>query len=486
MSVQGIEKIKIPVRPSELTFGVIEKYLPKIFDKFVDIRRKIRKDYDFYRLDHPILNKTRAFQDNTINNKILVPSVKSMVDWKVGYVHGNPISYAQSKIEQTDDIEYLNKYDRDINKSAIDVKVYTWAIATGVGYYFVEPKSTVFDSDVEAPYNVYHIESDRCAKVYSSYLGEAPLFDIIYTTHKKVENDMEYEFDVLDVYLADQVLTYERISEYSNMNFAHKTTQSRGIAKPLPLIEKRADEAGIGIVSLCRSMQIALDQIMSNGLDNIEEVVNQIFVYKNIDLGKDADEMATNHNNMVTNGAIVVKDSSPDAKADVDTIKPDLNLTQFMEIYNVLNKALHDTAGVPMEQSNTNSGGTTKSGSEVANGYENAYNRAMKEKNILLEADTELLKKMLWICKNSQGNKINNVSASDIEIKYNFNITDNILIKTQSFGTLITYMPPDMALRICRLSNDPEREGKRIEDYMAKTKQESQANTNQNINEVNS
>ena len=72
MSVQGIEKIKIPVRPSELTFGVIEKYLPKIFDKFVDIRRKIRKDYDFYRLDHPILNKTRAFQDNTINNKMRI------------------------------------------------------------------------------------------------------------------------------------------------------------------------------------------------------------------------------------------------------------------------------------------------------------------------------------------------------------------------------------------------------------------------------
>jgi SPP1 family phage portal protein len=480
MSVQGIEKIKIPVRPSEVGFGVIEKYLPKIFEKFLEIRRKIKKDYDFYRLDHPILNKTRAFQDSVINNKILVPSVKSMVDWKVGYVHGNPISYAQSKIEQTDDIEYLNKYDRDTSKSAVDVKTYTWAIATGVGYYFIEPKSQEYDTEAEAPYNLYHIESDRCVKVYSSYLGEPALFDIIYTTHKKVENDREYEFDVLDVYLTDKVLTYEKPNEFSA--FKHKLTQSRGMAKPLPLVEKRADETGIGLVSLCRSMQIAIDQILSNGLDNIEEVVNQIFVYKNIDLGETPAEMADNHNNMVTNGAIVVKDSSPDAKADVGTIKPELNLTQFMEIYTVVNKALHDSAGVPMEQSNTNSGGTTKSGSEVANGYENAYNRAMKEKNILLEADNELLKKVLWICKNSQKNKINNISASDIEIKYNFNITDNILIKTQSFGTLINYMPPDMALRICRLSNDPEREGKRIEDYMA-TLKESQEKPNQNITE---
>lgn len=481
MSVQGIEKIKIPVRPSDVNFGVIERYLPKIFEQFKTRRQKIRYDYDFYRLDHPILNKSRVFKDSVINNKIVVPSVKGLVDWKVGYVLGNPITYAQSKVEETNDIEYLNKYDRDVSKASIDVKVFTWVVATGVGYYFVEPKSVKFDSNNEAPYNLYHIESDRCAKVYSSYLGEDALFDIIYTTHKKVDNDREFTFDVLDVYLHDKVLTYEKANELTDFKF--KYSQSRGLSKPLPLVEKRADEAGIGIVALCRSMQNAIDRILSNGLDNIEEVVNQIFVYKNVNLGDTPEKMAENHTNMVSNGAIVVNDSSPDIKAQVDTIKPEINVSQFMEIYNVINKALHDTAGVPMEQSDTNSGGTTKSGSEVANGYENAFNRAMKEKNLLLEADNELLKKVFWICQNGVGSKLDNISPSDVEIKYNFNITDNILIKTQSFGTLINFMPPDMALRICRLSNDPEREGKRIADYMAKKVEQTQTNTNTTINE---
>ena len=486
MSVQGVNRIKIPVRKSELTFDLLKKYLPYIFDEFQNIRTGINNDYDLYRLNHPILNKQRVFEEQAdINNKILVPSLKSMVDWKAGYVLGNPISYAQSKVEQTDDIEYLNKYDRNTDKASIDVKVYTWVMATGVGYYFIEPKSQEFDIEWEAPYNLYHIESGRCAKVRSSYIGEEELFDLIYTTHKKIQDNVEYVFDVLDIYFNDTMFTFEKQSQ--TLDFQFKGSQSRGISKPLPLVEKRADEAGIGIIALGRSMQEAIDRILSNGLDNIEEVVNQIFVYKNVNLGKTPEEMAENHTNMVRNGAINIKDSSPEAKADVDTIKPDLNLTQFVDIYNVIYKALHDTVGVPMEQSNTNSGGTTKSGSEVANGYENAYNRAMKEKNILLEADNELLKKVLWICKNSRGNKINNVSASDIEIKYNFNITDNILIKTQAFGTLISYMPPDMALRMCRLSNDPEREGNRILDYMAQLKeQEQQAQNKQNINEVNS
>ncbi len=484
MSAQGIEKIKIPVRANELTFGVIEKYLPTIFEKFKNISAKIRQDYDFYRLNHPILNKTRYFNElSDINNKILVPSVKAMVDWKVGYIMGNPISYAQSKVESTDDIEYLNKYDRDVNKSTVDEEVYIWVCSTGVGYYFIEPKSISYNSDSEAPYNLYSIEADRCAKIYSSYLGNEELFDIIYTTHKRVDEDREYVFDVLDVYLKDQVITYERPSDNIHQ-FKHKYTQSRGMSKPLPLVEKRGDYAGIGIASLCKSMQQAIDQVLSNGLDNVEEVVNQIFVYTNVDLGETANEMADNHRNMISNGALVIKDGSPDAKAKVDTIKPEIKLTEFAEIYNILNKALHDSAGVPMEQSNTNSGGTTKSGSEIANGYENAYNRAMSEKNILVKADYELLKKILWICKNSTENKIDNVSASDINIKYNFNVTDNILIKSQAFGTLIQYMPADMALRATRLSNDPEKEGARIDKKLAEEKAMATVNAqNTNITE---
>jgi hypothetical protein len=41
-----------------------------------------------------------------------------------------------------------------------------------------------------------------------------------------------------------------------------------------------------------------------------------------------------------------------------------------------------------------------------------------------------------------------------------------MLTKSQSYGTFIQTMPPSMALRMCRLSNDPEAEGKLIEQYM--------------------
>ena len=99
------------------------------------------------------------------------------------------------------------------------------------------------------------------------------------------------------------------------------------------------------------------------------------------------------------------------------------------------------------------------------------------------KADYELLKKILWICKNSKYDKVDNISASDITIKYNFNVTDNILIKSQAFGTLIQYMPADMALRATRLSNDPEKEGARIDKKLAEALAIENAKKQSNITE---
>jgi hypothetical protein len=148
----------------------------------------------------------------------------------------------------------------------------------------------------------------------------------------------------------------------------------------------------------------------------------------------------------------------------VTTLSTKLSLSEVRELFAIINEKFHSTLGVPLATSGTNSGGTTKQGSEVANGYDNAYNRALDDINTFIVADTELLKKILWICKNTAGNKVDNLSSSEIEIKYSLNLTDNMLTKSQSYGTFIQTMPPSMALRLTRLSNDPEAEGKLIEE----------------------
>lgn len=474
---KGIPQIKIPIRPSELTIEAVEPYIDSIFAQFKKNAEQIRKDYDTYCLDHPILTKVRAHQDTNINNIVLVPDLKAMVDWKTGYVYGNPIKYAQSKTNETDDINYLNKYVRSACQRAVDKEVGKWAYATGVGYYFIEPKSKDFDVANEAPYVLYHRDSDSCTKVYTAFGANEPVFDILYTTYEQIVKQQKQTVEVLDIYFSDTLYTYEK--SFGVTQWKLKTNQSRGVAKPLPLVEKRFNSDGIGIVAMGYTLQSAVDRLLSNGLDNVEDIVNEIFVYKNVNLGKTPEEQAQNHQKMKKSGALVLNGGSKEMQPDVDTISTKLSLSEVRELFALIDAKFHSSLGVPMEMSNTNSGGTTKSGSEVANGYDNAYNRALDDINTMIVADTELLNKIMWICQNTVGNKINNLAPSEIEIKYSLNLTDNILTKTQSYVNLVQVgVPHTIALRLCKLSNDPEAEGKIIEEY-ARQKAQEQAQANQ-------
>jgi hypothetical protein len=285
---------------------------------------------------------------------------------------------------------------------------------------------------------------------------------LLYTTYDEIKADKTKEtIKVLDIYFPDMLYTYEKRTGKPTWTFVN--SDSRGIAKPLPLVEKRPNTDGIGIVAMGETLQYSVDNLLSNGLDNVEDIVNEIFVYKNVNLGNTPEEQADKHRRMKRGGAVVLNSSSKELQADLDTISTKLSLAEVRELFSIIDAKFHSALGVPMEMSSTNSGGTTKSGSEVANGYDNAYNRALDDINSFLVADTELLNKIMWICKNTKGNTINNLSASEIEIKYSLNLTENMLTKSQSYGTFIQTMPPAMALRLTRLSNDPEAEGKLIE-----------------------
>lgn len=470
---KGIPQIKIPIRPSELSIERVEPYLTTIFSQFAENARKIRQDYDVYCLSHAIETKVRTHDDTDVNNIVLIPDMRYMIDWKVGYVCGNPIKYAQIETLDTDDIKYLNKYLKNSTQRTIDKAAITWAYTVGMGYYFIEPKSKPVNLEHEAPYEIYCRDADTCTRVYSSFGKKVPLFDILYTKVKEIADGHEKDVEYYDIYFNEMLYTYK--VEYGTKPLL-VNSQSRGMWKPLPLVEKNRDSDRIGLVSMGRSMQDAVDALVSNGLDNIQDIVNQIIVYKNCNLGENADDQATNHRNGMRNGCLVLNSASKDFPADVDTLKTELSLKEVRELYAIINESFHATLGVPMAMSSTNSGGTTKSGSEVANGYDNAYNHALNDVNSFLEADYELLEKMLWICKNTKGNKIDNLEASEVDIKYSLNLTDNILTKTQSYVNLVQAgVPPTIALRICKLSNDPEAEGKIIEDSIEEKAQKALA-----------
>lgn len=467
MGHRRIEQIKIPVLPEELDINSIMLYLDQVVKQFKENAEIIRDNYDRYCLDQPILEKQRThLDDEDTNNIVVIPNVRSVIEWVIGYTVGNPIKYAQTKDNQTDDIEILNKHFRSARKFKVDEEWVEWALVSGVGYTFIQPRMGAYDIKELSPFEIYSVDADRCTKVYSSYIGSRPLFDLIYNQFEFLDADRnKHKKEVIDVYTANNKFTIEKVDNKGE--WVCTKTEQRGLFKYLPLTEKRRCKDGIGLVELGKYLADTMDSLISSGLDDIEEIVNQFFVYYNVGLGDTDEAKAKAHKNARKNGVAVLNGGNKDLPPKIDTITPKLNLEEVRYLYGLVNEVFHAVCGAPMETSSTNSGGTTKQGSEVANGYDNAYTRFLKNSNYFLDADYELLEKIMWIEKNKTGTGIETITAYDITVKYQPNLTDNILTKSQSYGTLIQTMPPAMALRYTRLSSDPEAEGKEIENCQA-------------------
>ena len=486
----GIEKIKIPVRKNELTIQAIEPYLPTVYDKFCENQKKIQHFWEIYENNHEIYKKTRRYEDDSdINNKVSTPHLWAIVNFKSGYALGNPKEYAQTEEKQTDDIKYLNKYSKSANMRTIDKNVANWVYATGVGYYFTEPKSEVYDSETEAPYDLWLRPADTCAKIYSSYNGEEELFDMLVTSYNKIKEGKEVEYILISIYLPDVYYEFEcdnTIPKTPKFEIRADKTKTRPIYKKLPLTEKFANESRIGVVEIGETLQDAIDTIYSNEVDNVQDLVNEMLIFRNCVLGNTADEKSKNLREAKRNGAMEIKDPNPDVEADVKTISTKLDHTDILSLMESIKNELYATCGVPIAISDTSNGGNKQGALQLGNGWENAYDRLLDEINSFLVADYKLLDKILTICKKDPNSKLNELNASEIEIKYNPNMTDNMVSKSQAYQTFIQCgVPSDLAIAWCRLSNDPVTASRRIEQYREKFAQEQQVVNNANNQNVN-
>jgi SPP1 family phage portal protein len=474
----GIQKIKIPVKANELTIEKVEPYLPYILGVFNENKAKVDHFFDVLKNQHDILKKTRRYEDDSENNnQVVTPYLYEMVRFKTGYAFGNPKEYAQSEMAQTNGLKYINRYSKDSLERAKDKNVANSVYTAGNGYYFIEPKSADFDSESEAPYVIYDKTPDTCAKVYSSYNGEEELFDILVNSYEYKDGNYPKTKTIISIYLPAMYYEYESSTDTNSFQQVIEKTKPRAIYKMLPLVEKFANEERIGIVELGESLQNSIDRLHSDQLDNVDDLVNELLVFMNTVLGKDQDDEAEFLKNAKRNGVIVLNDKNPDIKADVKTITQKLDYNGIISIIETLKRDLFDSCGVPIPSSDTSNG--TKAGAvEKGNGYDNAYNRILDDYNSFEQADREVLKRKLFIAKSFANSKVDDLYASEIEIKYNPNMSDNMLTKSQSYVNFVEHgVPPVLAIQWCRISNDAITPAKQIEEYKAKLEEEAQNQT---------
>jgi hypothetical protein len=135
----------------------------------------------------------------------------------------------------------------------------------------------------------------------------------------------------------------------------------------------------------------------------------------------------------------------------------------------------YDIVGVPLASANVTSGGDTGEARLLGGGWTNAYTIIKRDILAMQEADRAILKRFIDIAKLNPANKLNEVSPNQVDIKYNINMTDNLMSKTQGIQNLVDVnMPFEDILRAVPLFGDVKTVASRWAENVERLKNEQQ------------
>ena len=429
--------------------------------------------YNFFLGSQDIKDKTRGFigeiEQSDRNNRVVENHANAQVKFKVDFLLGDKMQFTHKTDTDSDDLTIFERFLSDSGFYTEQRNIKQDMYAMGVGVSYTAPDTDIinddgtysqdYDKDTQSPFLFSSVDPRKNFVVYSSYFGTKPLFCV-----SIVDNGD----NTCDLIVNNGVYTfiYKNAGFPTNFSLPEIPDEIKvnGKLKDLPIIEHCYNKDRMGIVELNRDLFNMINLVVSNSGDAIVDTVNDILVFENVEVDKETIQ------EMRKGGAIKVKSSGdPNAQSKVYTLEVSLNHADINVFYEQRVSKAYDIAGVPIASGVTTSGGDTGKARLLGGGWENAYNKIKGDIVGMEKTDTELLKSLLNICHTVPDTRVDELSASQIEIKYNINPNDNILAKSQSASNLYNIgMPTDMILTQTNLSMDVHSDGAKWQENIDK------------------
>lgn len=400
---------------------------------------------DYYYGDQDIKNKVKHTREE-INNKTVENRAYAIVDFKKTYLLGKPIQYVQLNDAGEQEISKLNQYVRYENKKAKDMELYEDVLVCGRGFRYVNKDKK--GSEDEAPFEIVNCPVENTEVVYSSKLGNEQLFayivtPMIYQCTETAENGQivtkNQDYNIYTCYFRTKVInysdkngTYERIKTkiINDLGEQEEIDEIPLIWGEHTIIEYRLNRKRISLIELGKDLLDDINYLESLDKDDLEQYVNAIMVFTNAEV---SEQDLTDIKKL---GAVCIN-STEQKKASVDLLQGKLNSTDTQIYYNRLLNALHQILAVPISSdTGTIQSGDTGKAKLTGQGFTSAGIRAEGDETMFGMSDFESLKIILSICRNTKDSGISNLKASDIDTKFQRDMSDNLLVKTQALQTL--------------------------------------------------
>lgn len=394
-------------------------------------RSEIDYLWNYYKGKQPILNRTKQVRPE-ICNKVVENRANEIVSFKVGYLCGEPIQYVGKNGEEstTKAITRLNEFMFAEDKASQDQEVVEWQMICGTAYRLVLPDAR--GEEDEAPFEMYTLDPRDTFVVYSNEIGNKPLMAVKYAkdddsiTHYSIYTENRY-------YLVEEGILMESRPHALGM---------------VPIFEYPANNARLGSFEIVLPLLDTMNNIASNRMDGIEQVVQAFIKFINCDITKEEYE------EFLELGAIKVK-SVDGQNADVGVVTTSLDQSQTQTTKDDCYNAILTICGMP----NRNGGSSTSdTGAAVVlrDGWSLAESRAKDSENMFKKAEKKMLKLVLRICRELSDLEL---GLKDIELQFTRRNYENIQSKSQVLDTMLKNdkIHPLLAFQHSGMFVDPER-----------------------------
>lgn len=458
MDLNGRTVIKANYTEEQFLSGNLTDQANKVIDVVTnsfDIHLQNKKESQ-YLIDYIKGIQDIRFKEKYTRTDINHTSVENwayaFVDWKKTYLLGKPIQYAPLGDSSTKEMQVLNKYTSYENKNRKDMDIYDDVLTCGRGFRYTN--STKVTEEDEAPFEIINTNVLNTEVVYSSGISGEQLCSYIETDMQYIKQEVNPETNELEdvpvPYYEVTVYTRKRqfVLDNSTGEWVVKSTKPITLKEHL-ITEYYTNKYRLSLIEIGKDIFDDLNNVENYDLDDIEGFVNSIMVFTNAEISKEGMDAIKEY------GAVSIK-STDQKKASVELLQSRLKSLDTQIFYLRKLSALHDILGVPQAQNNGTVNAETGKAMLTGQGFTSSSIRIEGEEEAFRCCDRNSLKVLLKICKNAPEGEIKDLKTSDIDIKFNRDMNDNLLVKTQALNNLMTaQIPPEIANSVIGLFSDP-------------------------------
>ena len=415
--------------------------------------------FEYVKGRQPILNREKQIRPE-INEKIVDNMASEILEFKLGYEFGSPISYVQrarkdiksrnalfsffKKLFTSDEskkedlrVSAINEMMVEECKAAKDLQLAKDVKTCGVGYRLILPKKiktgvSVFDLLVLNPMNTF--------VVYSNDAYREPILGVSYFPHR----DGSVTFGCYTK------TSYFKIEMGITKGFEDWFEEKPNTVGMVPIIEYINDYDRMGCFERVIPLMDALNTIDSDRVNDIAQHVQNILWGDNVALDTEQ------YKKLRDDGMILTK-SEQGRTATLKYLESVLNQSENQTLVDYVKQQILDITNTPSRSEL--SGGSTGSATNMSTGWMAAETDAKEKEQIWSASERRETAVILKIIKDSNevDADIAELNLSDIEIKFSRSRTYDLATKCNSLSALIGIgIDPLRAIEVVGLFTDPQ------------------------------